>query len=370
MKSIRKIFGPVLLGLLISGQVYAENVKPENVEGQGNKSTKAIAAGCVPATSSTVLELNNVRTLIHTGGDMWWDLMGAPKYEVPKNSGKHALFAGTIWVGGTDVNGQLRLAGLMHRTYGVDYWPGPLVTSGPERANVTSDDCVQYDRHFVISRSEVEKFRAWYNADEETRATADEYQGYTVPKIIEEWPAHGDVASGYDFYLAPFMDVDEDGVYNYNNGDYPFYDLDGEVDCGTSREYRRVRLFGDQTLWWVYNDKGNVHTETGGASIGMEIRAQAFAFSTNDELNDMTFGNYEIINRSTFTLENCYFGVWTDADMGEPDDDYVGCDVKRGLGYLYNADNEDGDGNGRTYGKNPPAVGVDFFEGPYQDSDL
>ncbi|PIX35663.1 MAG: hypothetical protein COZ59_05230, partial [Bacteroidetes bacterium CG_4_8_14_3_um_filter_31_14] len=66
---------------------------------------------------------------------------------------------------------------------------------------------------------------------------------------------------------------------------------------------------GDETLWWVYNDRGNIHTESDGKEIGMEIRAQYFAFSTNDELNNMTFGNYALINRSTYTLQDCYFGV-------------------------------------------------------------
>ncbi|MBN2682745.1 MAG: hypothetical protein JXR58_09580, partial [Bacteroidales bacterium] len=46
--------------------------------------------GCSPPTSSVYLEINNVRTLIHSGGDMWWDLSGNPKYEVPKGSGKQA----------------------------------------------------------------------------------------------------------------------------------------------------------------------------------------------------------------------------------------------------------------------------------------
>ncbi|MBI4649110.1 MAG: T9SS C-terminal target domain-containing protein, partial [Bacteroidia bacterium] len=350
--------------------IQAKNYIPENDSTSGtgsNKSIRSMTAGCIPASGSFEIDLNNVRALIHTGGDMWWDLMDDPKYEIPKNSGKTALFCGSIWIGGTDVNGQLRLCALEFRSRGVDYWPGPLVVSGPNRANVTADVCVEYDRHFVIERDEVVKFRTWYNADAETRAK--DFSGYSVPEIIQEWPAHGDVSQGYDYHLAPFFDNDGDDFYNYNNGDYPFYDLDGIVDCGTTRELRRVRLYGDKTLWWVYNDKGNIHTETGGAAIGMEIRAQYFAFSTNDELNNMTFGNYEIINRSTYTLENCYFGIWTDADMGLYSDDYVGTDVSKGLGYLYNGDEMDGDGNGNTYGKQPPAVGIDFFEGPYQDED-
>ncbi|MBL4594138.1 MAG: T9SS type A sorting domain-containing protein, partial [Flavobacteriales bacterium] len=103
---------------------------------------------------------------------------------------------------------------------------------------------------------------------------------------------------------------------------------------------------------------------------GMEIRGQAFAFATNDEVNNMTFYNCEMINRSTFTLTQTYFGQWVDADLGGFSDDYVGCDASRGLGYCYNGDAVDQSANGvEGYGATPPAVGVDFFEGPYADND-
>ena len=52
----------------------------------------------------------------------------------------------------------------------------------------------------------------------------------------------------------------------------------------------------------------------------------------------MTFYNYQLVNRSSFALLNTYMTVWTDADLGYYSDDYIGCDVKRGLGYIYNAD--------------------------------
>jgi hypothetical protein len=63
-------------------------------------------------------------------------------------------------------------------------------------------------------------------------------------------------------------------------------------------------------------------------------------------------------------------GVFIDGALGGPYDDYVGCDVTRGLGYCYNGNAFDADDGGFLgYGANPPAVGVDFFEGPYQDND-
>ncbi len=370
---MKKFIQLLIFSLILSfstGTLLAEKYVGEVSNQTNTKSVSATTAGCVPATNSTELDLNNVRALIHTGGDMWWDLQGTGRYEIPAGSGKTALYAGSIWIGGTDVNGQLKLAALRFRSNGVDYWPGPLITSGPDKGTTTSEVCLEYDRHYNINRNEVAEFRTWFNADAETKA--NDFVGYSIPDVILNWPAHGNVAEGYDYHLAPFKDVDGDDFYDPYAGDYPYYDLDQELPCGTSREQRIPRLFGDQTLWWVYNDRGNIHTETQGDAIGMEVRAQAFAFSTNDELNDMTFYNYALINRSTYTLIETYFGIWTDADMGYAWDDYVGCDVQRGLGYLYNGLPADGTGQTFAYGgptPPPPAVGVDFFEGPYQDAD-
>ena len=336
--------------------------------GNNPKSINAKAAGCAPGSGSAYLEINNVRALIHTGGDMWWDLQGRAKYEIPKGSGKTALFAGGIWIGGLDANGQLRLAAINFRAGGVDFWPGPLITGGETQATVAQEICINYDKMFNIKKKEVEQFRNWYNADAATRSA--KYPSYVVPEIIRNWPAHG--PAGYDFYLAPFFDNNNDGIYNYTDGDYPYYDLDNSLPCKTERSEKKSLLRGDQTLWWVFNDKGNTHTETNSNPIGVEIRAQAFAYATNDALNDMTFYNYELINRSANTLYQTHFTIWSDADLGYAYDDYVGSDVSRGLGYVYNGSPVDGNGQPEAYGgpnPPPPAVGIDFFEGPYMDAD-
>ena len=100
--------------------------------------------------------------------------------------------------------------------------------------------------------------------------------------------------------------------------------------------------------------------------LDLEIQAQAFAFHSGIEaLDNSTFYNYRIINRSHTELNDTYFGVWVDPDLGDYQDDYVGCDVPRGLGYCYNGDEDDGTAVG--YGANPPAIGVDFFRGPLAD---
>ena len=364
------IMNKILPILVVSFIIGFGSVKAEGDINSTKKSmnpSKSLAADCAPANGLEYLRFNNVSALIETGGRMWQDRPNTTAaYEIPINSGQTSIYAGSLWMGGTDANGQLKIAAATFGGGGNDFWTGPLTTD--DLAEISPDQCTEYDRFFHITRREVELFIAWWNCKESNEGCDLLPEGYKIPKVILDWPAHGDEALNQDFYLAPFFDRNGDGVYDpENSGDYPYYDLKGDIDC---RAVRDIRLFGDDTYWWVFNDKGNIHTETGGSSIGMEIRAQAFAFASNDEVNDMTFYNYELINRSTFILKDTYFGQWVDPDLGGAYDDYVGCDVMRGLGFCYNGDDFDEDSRGQLgYGNRPPAVGVDFFEGPYQDND-
>lgn len=350
--------------------------------GNATSPTQTLAYNCAAGTAQTLLDINNVKTTILNGGDMWWDL-STGRYEIPKGSGKHSLFSGALWIGGLDDDNQLKVAAQRYRQSGNDYWPGPLdnvrLTSdglpnnkyGTTEANI----CAQYDQHFVVTRAEVEEFIAYKNSNN----PSVEFPDYVIPSSILDYPGNreyddqdNNAYEGYDdqvgtnpYYaletLAPYRDVDGDGSYNPSAGDYPEYNLDGSLNCKEGD-----MLFGDQTLWWVYNDNGEAHTASGSVEpIGLEIQAQAFAFSTNDEINNMTFYNYKMINRSHNALNETYFGVWVDPDLGNWSDDYVGCDVARGLGYCYNGDEEDEGATG--YGANPPAIGVDFFRGPIAD---
>lgn len=344
-----RIYISALVSLLSLQLISRENLGLNGGRIAAPAGPKSAAAACQPGSGRTDLDLNNVRALIFTAGDMWWDLNNSAKYEVPKGSNKHSAFASALWIGGVDNGGNLKVAAMTYRQTGNDFWPGPLKL---EDASVTSDVCLAYDRHWKITKKEVEEYVLGI-----TPAPSE---------AIATWPGNGDAANGYPFQLAPFIDLNGDGEYDPNYRDtagtpeHPAYDISGDLGC-------EAKLFGDQTIWWVFNDKGNIHSETGGFPIGLEIRAQAFSFATNNALNNMTFYNYEIINRSTFTVQQTYFGQWIDSDVGNYLDDYVGCDVGRGLGYTYNGDADDETAVG--YGVNPPAFGLDFFEGPFMDAD-
>jgi len=385
---MKKQFIAAFIGLTVACSQAFAYLGPNDKD---YKPTAKPKANCSPATAKLTMKFNDVSALIEQGGSMFQNrAAGVAAYEVPKGSNRFAIFAGALWMGGTDVNGQLKLAALRYRS-GNDFWPGPLtVTPGTGNfnpinpvgddairdfgeANIDPDQCIAYDKFYTIRKAEVVKFNIWWECNAGvTTEGCDEITAPTNDELnrIYGWPAHGDVSRGQDYFLAPFYDRDQDGNYNPDNGDHPWYDdILGrdDIECGIDR---RISLYGDETHWWVFNDKGNIHTETNGDPIGMEIRAQAFSFATNDEVNRMTFYNYELINRGTQTLYNTYFSQYLDADVGNYADDYTGCDVSRGLGYMYNGDLiDESDGGKLGYGENPPAIGCDFFEGPYQDAD-
>ncbi len=303
---------------------------------------------CKPASQSADLDINNVRTRILNGGDMWWDLNN-PKYEIPKVTDgnavkKHSLFSGALWIGGIGRgNGNLRIAAMTYRQTGNDFFPGTLDT-----VNVATDAarCLAWDKMFKVYKSEL--------------LDQNKSGNQILSEGILNWPGTGNFtipAADYQTaQLAPFFDKNNNGVYDPINGDYPVLDDTKDPLKNTPKDQP------DEMIWFVYNDRGNVHSESGGIPIGIEIQTTAFAYQTLDELNNTTFYRSKIVNRAFEALDATYFGMWVDADLGNYSDDYVGCDVGRSLGYCYNGD--DNDEGVLGYGENPPSVGVDFFEGP------
>ena len=348
--NVKTIFGLLCLSLLSFSFANAkENIGQKRANNKGLRTT----ANCAPASSSVELDANNVRCLLHNGGDFWWDLVGNPRYEVPKlprdqaASARHSSFAGSLWIGGVDESGQLRVAAQTYRQGGNDFWPGPLTAGG---ATVDEITCTTWDKHYKITKEEIIAFRGAYSQSvlNGTPLNLDDFPA------VRTWPAFGEDADGNRLALAPFVDVDND-PFNYtpSAGDYP--DI---APCDGGGE-------PDQAVWWVINDKGDVHTETGGEAIGLEIQMLAFAFATTDQVNDMTFYKYKVINKSTLRLNETYMGQWVDSDIGNYSDDYVGCDTSRGLGFAYNGDANDETASG--YGEFPPSLGLDFFQGPFGD---
>ena len=278
------------------------------------------------------LNENNAKVKVNTNGILFHDAnSNSAGYEIPVNSNLHIFNASSFWFGGTDVNGQVKFCG-QKSINDKDYWTGPLSTFGGSQngyigygdAEITPSQITTWNQVWSMTQAEIQNHIQNWNSS-----------GYTPPSSILDWPAHGDISLGQDYYIAPFVDVNGDGIYKPTiDGDYPY-------------------IRGDEATFLILNDKGGVHSSTG-EPIGLELHLMVYQYNTNDCINNTTFVNARVINRSTQTLYDFKMANYTDPNIGNPNDDFVGCHPAKNLLYGYNSDNNDDGG----YGTNPPAAGV------------
>ncbi|MEM0961261.1 MAG: T9SS type A sorting domain-containing protein [Bacteroidota bacterium] len=275
---------------------------------------------CERGTTTATLQTSSLSVPLFNDGHLFWDYSDYKrKYRVLPDTLASPVYAGNLWLSGY-IGDSPRVAAAAYDLN--EFWPGPLVD-----AEAPPSDCSAYDRIWTVSRSDVEQYHGT------GRATRD----------LSEWPYQ----SG-----APVIDGDGDpSNYDLAAGDQP-------------------RLIGDAAAFWVMNDAGNAHTGTGSAPLGVEVRALAFAFEESPfppasfrPLRETLFLRYEIVNRRSVPIDSLRLSLWSDVDLGEYNDDYVGTDTLRHLVYVYNADNlDDGEGVG-GYGEAPPAWGILFLRG-------
>ncbi len=296
------------------------------------------------------LEINNVRARFYANGRVSLDtLSSTAHFEVPQGGSATSLYAGGLWIGGIATGGQLRLSSTLYDQYpDVDFYPGPLTTTDGTTTQAISD---QYDRVWSITRAEIATHLAYFQClgDPNCDVAVEFPGGYTIPASILDWPAMGQFTLGYDVYLAPFYDYDQDGNYVPASGDAP---------C----------ILGDQALFNVFND--HLSAQSGDQPMGVEVQAMPFAYNSDEPALDGTvFIRYHLVNRSTQTYTNTMLGFFNDFDLGCANDDFIGCDPSRNLAYAYNwDDNDEGCLGAVGYGAQPPAFGMVLLKGPLVDA--
>jgi type IX secretion system substrate protein len=292
-------------------------------------------------TNSAFLDINNVNALITDNSNQHWDAnSGITKYFVPKQNNTSPLFTSAMWIGGY-ANNNLHMAAMTYRQNGNDFWPGPL---NPSNDSITTGMMNAYNQVWKVNRFDIANFLyAWSIGTVQSGV-------FVPPASILNWPGNSPYGTGQ---LAPYVDINHNGIYDpIAGGDYPL-------------------IKGDQMIWSVYNDQMH-HGETGCPyPLGIEVHASAYAFTcptiadSDVVLNNTTFYNYQIFNRSTNQYDSTRLTLWIDSDLGDYQDDYVGCDVMNNFGYTYNGDNFDADMCMLSgYHSNLPVFACNVLNGP------
>ena len=229
-------------------------------------------------TGRAWLNINNINALFYARGSHFFYQNAA--FEVPKGSGKTSAFSNTMWIGGKDSQGVLHFAGERYRqgpNTGIagscpDFYCGPVMD--PAYYSAYQDSL--WSHVWNLKKTEIEYHKAHY---------AD--PGYQPLTDILTWPGNGNTAMGQASQLAPFFDVNGDGIYSPMDGDYPL-------------------MRGDQALFFIFNDDRGPHLETLGNKLGLEFHGMAYAWDLpNDSaFKNTVFLNYQIFNRSQNTYDS------------------------------------------------------------------
>jgi len=254
------------------------------------------------ADISSDLQVNNINIKVTPQGI---DYGGA---EYPKNSGLSPIFNIQHWLlDDTDMT-DLKVSG------DVNYYDGRDFVSGPLVDDYSGDYYTNTFRTWTITKQEIETHK-WHYYEPD----------YIIPEAILNWPSNHTVYQGIEYEAADFIDTDNNGSYDPENGDYP-------------------KIVGDQAVLYVLND-GHYPNYADGRlkdSLNVDVYALVYAFDTPEsELFQNTFFiKYKIINKSDLDYENFKFGMYAYFDFANNYDGYtnrlnIACDTNLNTFYAY-----------------------------------
>ena len=122
--------------------------------------------------------------------------------------------------------------------------------------------------------------------------------------------------------------------------------------------YKPVTVSVQDSYAWFSDADQTYKFDAGADILGVHIIQQGYAWNYFFNQN-FAFLTYDIINASDEPLEDTYLGVVVDPDIGDSEDDMVGFDETRNLGYCY-----DDDGREAGWSTNTGYLGYVFLESP------
>ena len=300
-----------------------------------------------PFITRDSLNINNINASVLLHGDMWWDpVEGVARAEFPKGSGDNIAFTSTLWMSGYDTGGSLHVASQTYRQNGNDYWPGPLYPTD----TLTYATSNEWARFWKIFRTDIDSF-----------LTISTHTLANTPASILEWPGKGNIyATGtagtaltVTNDMAPFADLNGNGIYEPLAGEYPAFN-------------------GDEAIWWVFSDNGPTHTNSNGRPLGVEVHVLNYAYHRNTLIDNVVYYDYTVVNRSANDYHDFRLSLWADMDLGEYINDFIGFDSVHRMGIIYNGTEDDAMGapGPGKYGNDIPVAAVTMVRMPGDDAGI
>lgn len=269
---------------------------------------KKIISSDNPVITQSALEVNDIRSWFWSTGVFNSKIPPpyVPGFEWPKGSGHCEIFTTGLTIA-SYVNNGLRMASV---SYNGEYVPGYCI-NGVFYTNGS------FKLYRVTTGDNQFNNPDWLN------------WGLMVP------------------YGAPFKDVNNNGIYE------PLIDTPGVIGA-------------NQTIFVCLTDANPLSHDTaegfGGGTLPLfsEMHLTAWAYNIPG-LERVQFVKFAVINKGISPWDSTIFSIVCDVELGNADDDYVGCDTVRRLAFGYNNIIEP------IWPQDKTVVGIDWLSYPSQN---
>ncbi len=280
----------------------------------------------IPAQNpkQSIINVSNITSWVGDDGYHDWVVNDNWNGAYPNGLSVGVIFAEGICWGGLVFDGQDQKVRVNGNTYSTGCSPITRlyrVRTDYYKADLTNDA----ENFFMKDRKDI--------TTEDLETIKNQYE-----KDWNEWPADRG---------APYYDTDKDGKYN------PDVDVPGVPGAL-------------QTIWINYKDDIS-NLLYGSDPIGLEIQETYWAYSSLNPIGNVIYKKVDIIYSGTSTtppgsrIDSMYICQWSDTDVGNYTDDFIGCDTTLNLGYSYNSNDQDLEYI--KFGLAPPAVGYSIIQG-------
>jgi len=306
------------------------------------KILNGISQSCAPNASST-FEASQMRMLTNSAGNIGTMLEFPKRTQKEIDQGKKGKFL--TFDGGIHLvqinNGRLYKS---ESNYGQNenrqFTPGPINLKNGE---VDWQSCEVFDQIWHIDRIIVDNFIVLVK-----NSYTFPLPQSSIPAEILQWPAKGNkLYSRVPIHddLAPFYDFNGNGRYDPEYGDFPMFK-------------------GDQAQFTVVNDAYHQKFRTD-TTLGIEMHIMAYNYAYTYPLStkNAIFYNVKVTKKTPGDIDSFIFSLFMDPDLGNFNDDLLGCHPPSNSVFTYNGDNYDDPSQNGTenYGYNPPVFISSFI---------
>jgi len=224
-----------------------------------------------------------------------------PASEIPEGSNNNIFKFVNLWISGIDSGNSLRISTTNGYNNKTDFSQGPI-----DSLSYRGDDPSNWNNVWTVTSSQINNHRNNFKN-----------KAYIVPDVIKNWPANG-IGKFYR-YLAPFIDFDQNGIYEAAKGDYP-------------------NILGQQACFFILNDNYSEHKASGGQALKIEVYGMLYCFN---DLKGVVFGKYYFVNRTDLEYTDIKVSIHTAFELGNNQDNYCGTLVSKNIVFGYNGDDND-----------------------------